>query len=63
MNETWYCIFDGESVDGMGDANYVGRTTSEEEAKEHYYKYKTNPYSTGYVMIYTDTKAQQMRDW
>jgi hypothetical protein len=63
MTETWYCLYAGESVDGRGDAKYVGRTTDENEAKVHYYECKNNPYSTGYVMIYTDTKAGRMMDW
>jgi len=60
MKETWYCLYDGQSVDGRGDAEYAGRTTDEKEAKDHYYKCKNNPYSTGYVMIYTVTEAQRM---
>jgi hypothetical protein len=60
MTETWYCLFDGESVDGRGNAKYVGRTTDEEKAKEHYDKCWNNPYSIGYVMSYTDTTEQRM---
>ncbi len=57
---TWYCLYGGQSVDGRGNGKYIGRTTDLEKAKEHYNKCHNNPYSTGYVMFYTDTEAHRM---
>jgi hypothetical protein len=58
---TWYILYDGESVDGSGPPDYYTRTTDKEVAKEHWKKCKSNPYSTGKVVAYTDTK--QIRIW
>jgi hypothetical protein len=52
--ETWYLLFDGNSPDGRGTGNYLGRTIDVDGALNHFWKTKTNPYSTGYVMIVTD---------
>lgn len=49
-----YLMFDGSSVDGRGQPNYTGKTTSKTIAKKHYNKCKKNPYSTGKVMVATD---------
>jgi hypothetical protein len=53
---TWYILYDGQSVDGMGHPKYYTRTTDKEVAKKHWKKCKDNPYSTGKVVAYTDTK-------
>lgn len=55
-----FALYDGYSNDGRGNANYVGRTTDPSVAYEHYKKVVDNPYSTGYVRIYTDTLARQL---
>ena len=52
---TEYLLFDGTSVDGRGHASYTGRTTNPVKALNHYQRCM-NPYSTGYVIILTDTK-------
>lgn len=57
--ETWYLLYGGESADGMGSGRYVGRTTDPKEAKKHYLECVKNPYSTGSVMIVTDTKIER----
>jgi len=53
---TWYVLYDGQSVDGMGHPKYYTRTTNKVVAKKHWKKCKDNPYSTGKVVAYTDTK-------
>ncbi len=53
---TWYILYDGLSVDGRGDPDFYKRTTDKQEAIEHWKKCKDNPYSTGKVVAYTDTK-------
>ena len=55
MTETWYLLYDGTSVDGMGDGNYCGRTTDKSVARKHYDESKSNPYSIGKVIAVTDT--------
>lgn len=60
VNETWYLLYDGDSVDGMGHAKYAGRTCIFVDALSHYLKCKNNPYSTGYVEIVTDYKLERM---
>lgn len=50
----WYLLFDGSSPDGRGEPKYVGRTTHKEEAKKHFNKVESSPYSTGKVMIAND---------
>ena len=56
--ETWYLLYDGDSVDGRGGARYVGRTTDRKQAEAHYHKCAKNPYSTGYVLIITDKREE-----
>lgn len=58
-NETWFLLFDGESPDGRGSANYAGRTTDVKKAVWHFRKISGNPYSTGYVQIVTDNTYQR----
>jgi hypothetical protein len=57
--ETWYLLFGGTSVDGAGQGQYMGRTTDKEVARQHYQACANNPYSTGNVIIVTDTDYQQ----
>lgn len=57
---TWYLLYDGTSVDGRGDPKYIGRTLSEEDAIAHNNRCKTNPYSTGKVVIVTETGLRTM---
>lgn len=57
--ETWYLLFGGTSVDGMGQGKYIGRTTDKEVAHRHYQACVDNPYSIGKVIIVTDTDYQQ----
>ena len=63
---TWYLLYAGVSEDGMGQPNYVGRTTDIDEAKEHYKKVTSSPYSTGKVIAVTDKAVVRIfsdRDW
>ena len=60
MTEIWYVLYGGTSVDGRGPGLYVGRTTDEKVALEHYHKCRKDPYSTGYVLVYMDDKAYRM---
>lgn len=53
---TWYVLYDGQSVDGMGHPKFYTRTTDKKVAKKHWKKCKDNPYSTGKVVAYTNTK-------
>lgn len=54
---TWYLLFEGSSADGRGNPDYVGRTTDPAAAKKHFrmVDYRKDPYSTGKVMIVTDS--------
>ena len=54
--ETWYLLFDGQSEDGGGHPDYIGRTTDVKKAEKHYKKCRKNPYSTGKVIAVTDTE-------
>ena len=52
--ETWYLLFDGQSPDGLGHADYVGRTLDREKAQTHADECEEDPHCTGYVIIVTD---------
>jgi hypothetical protein len=58
----WYLLYDGSSEDGRGQSDYVGRTTHKEIARKHHKKVRSNPYSTGKVMIANDFKFFQADD-
>jgi hypothetical protein len=60
MTETWYLLFVGTTADGMGDGNYVGRTTDKSTARKHYDECKSPPYSVGKVIVVTDTKHRRI---
>lgn len=62
MSETWFLLFDGSSPDGRGEGKYVGRTTDVKHATWHFRKVNGNPYSTGYVMIVTETECNKRAD-
>ena len=59
MTGTWFLLFDGQSPDGRGDGRYVGRTTDAKRAAWHFRKVNGDPYSTGYVLIVTDTECRR----
>lgn len=64
--DTWFLLFDGVSPDGMGQPDYVGRTTDKKKARDHYEECKDDPYCTGKVMIVTDasyTVASSFTNW
>lgn len=64
--ETWFLLYDGQSEDGRGSGQYIGRTTDKEYAKSHYDRVTKNPYSTGNVVVVTDEwarRADQFIDW
>lgn len=56
MDEVWFLLEGGSSPDGRGPGRYEGRTTKVVDAVKHYKKVKKNPYSTGRVIVITDTK-------
>lgn len=58
-HEVWYILFGGTSEDGRGRGTYIGRTTDKTVAKKHYEHCRKDPYSTGRVVIYTDTSASE----
>jgi len=56
----WYLMYDGSSSDGLGEPEYVGRTTDKEIAREFYLRNKDSPYWTGHVDIVSDKKIARM---
>lgn len=54
MNDVWYLLFKGESVDGMGKPDFYKRTLDKKEAINFYKGEKKNPYSTSQVFYVTD---------
>lgn len=60
IEETWYLLYEGTSVDGSGSAPYHSRTTVKEVAKWFWEKERRNPYSTSRVVVITDTKEQRI---
>lgn len=63
INDAWFLLFDGNSPDGRGQPKYVGRTTDEKTAAEHYAKVSSNPYSTGEVVVVTDEEYELYDYW
>lgn len=59
--ENWYILYGGSSADGLGPCRYVGRTTDQEIAMEHYLTVRSDPRSTGKVVIITEDKEIVMR--
>ena len=65
-HQTWYLLLGGFSSDGMGQGEYIGRTTDKTKAKAHYDACRKNPYSIGGVRIVTDSTlrgATQETNW
>jgi hypothetical protein len=60
IEETWFLLYGGESADGLGPGRYETRTTDEEVAKRHLERIRENPYSTGKVMVITDTTIRML---
>lgn len=56
--KTWFLLYGGQSEDGMGPSEYLGRTTDPDTAQKFYEAIKSNPYSTGRVLIVTDSKVE-----
>ena len=56
MNEPWYLLYGGSSVDGRGPGKYLGRTIDVFVAARHYIEISKSPYSTGYVEVITDNE-------
>ena len=66
MEELWFLLFDGQSEDGMGQPSYSGRTTDPETAKRHFEKCQSDPYCTGKVLCYDNSKLtliSQSTNW
>lgn len=56
---TWFLLYGGTSEDGAGPGVYVGRTTDPKVATNHNRNIKRDPYSTGYVLVVTDTQCRR----
>lgn len=59
-------LYGGTSADGMGKGHYVGRTTDAEVAYAHWLACKSDPYSIGMVVAFSDSESRmiwQERDW
>ena len=52
--DPWFILYDGTSPDGRGSPQFCGRTTDPIEARKHFLKCDSDPYSTGRVRIVTD---------
>jgi len=61
--ETWYLLFDGDSPDGMGSPDYIGRTLDKDKAQAHHDKCRENPYSTGKVVVVTDKEYKLFHEY
>lgn len=64
--ETWLALYGGTSADGAGRGHYVGRTTDAEAARAHWLACKSDPYSIGMVVAFTESESRTMwqeRDW
>ena len=62
MTTEWYLLYGGASADGRGEGVYKGRTEIKSRAFTFYCEHiKDNPYSTGKVMIVTDTYIKQAK--
>lgn len=66
LPEKIYLLYAGESEDGKGHPDYLGRTADKAEARKHWDSLKGNPYSVGKVVMITKTSANLMwseADW
>lgn len=50
-----YMLYDGYSVDGRGDPEYFGRTTSKSEARKFLDDHKNDTFWTGKIQVLTDS--------
>ncbi len=57
---TWFLLYGGTSEDGRGPGVYIGRTTDKTIAFEHCKNQEENPYATGCVVAFTDTRQIYM---
>lgn len=63
ITQNWFLLFDGSSEDGRGPGSYKSRTTSADTALTFYRKnIKGNSYSTGKVIMVTDTHQHLMNE-
>lgn len=56
----WFLLYGGTSPDGLGQATYAGRTMNPAFAAKFAADLKTDPHSTGYVEVVTDSKIVRM---
>lgn len=60
--ETWYLFYSGDGrCVTFPSPEFIGRTTSKEEAISYYKKLKKDKYNTGYVLVVTDTEVKSSR--
>jgi hypothetical protein len=55
-----FLLFSGDSPDGRGPAEYVGRTADPAEAYAHYQAVRADPYSTGGVTLLTASEKRAL---
>ncbi len=55
----WFLLYGGSSEDGSGGGVYVGKTADPSVAREHAREVRRSPYSTGYVLVVTDTAVHR----
>ena len=58
---SWYLLYAGDSVDGRGRPQYIGRTTDEQEAMRYAYECTLSPYNIGRVIEVTDSSESVLR--
>lgn len=56
LTPTWYLLFRGDSVDGTGEGDYIGRTTKKTEAIKHFRSIAKHFHAVGHVLVVTDLK-------
>lgn len=61
MTTRWFLLYGGSSADGAGPGGYIGRTEDPEAVKSHLAKIEADLYSTGYVVIVTDSDMRAVR--
>jgi hypothetical protein len=61
MNDPWFVLFGGSSVDGRGEGSFLRRTTDASEAAAHFQKCANDFYSIGYVLKITDAWCEKCR--
>jgi isopentenyl phosphate kinase len=56
----WFLLYSGSSPDGMGRADYVGRTTDQIYALQHLVHERLSPYNTGDVWVNSEDEEERV---